>query len=90
MDERLARLPRLFKIPILRGRDFTENDTAAAPGVALINEALAKQLWPNQDPLGQHVLVGTEMGPTLEEPVREIIGIVADTHNGGLAALPIR
>jgi putative ABC transport system permease protein len=86
----------LFKIPILRGRDFTENDTAAAPGVALINEALAKQLWPSQDPLGhnedpvgQHIIVGKEMGPTLVgEPVREIIGIVADTHNLGLDRPP--
>ena len=75
----------LFKIPILRGRDFTENDNAAAPGVALINEALAKQLWPNEDPLGQHVIVGTGYGAEMEgEPVREIIGIVADTHNSGL------
>jgi putative ABC transport system permease protein len=79
----------LFKIPILRGRDFTENDTAAAPGVALVNEALAKQLWPNQDPLGQHVIVGKDMGPTLVgEPVREIIGVVADTHNNGLGRPP--
>jgi predicted permease len=79
----------LFKIPILRGRDFTENDTAAAPGVALINEALAKQLWPNEDPVGQHIIVGKDMGPTLEgEPVREIIGVVADTHNTGLGRAP--
>ena len=56
----------LFKIPILRGRDFTENDTAAAPGVALINQSLAKELWPNEDPLGQHVIVGKDMGPTME------------------------
>ena len=55
----------LFKIPILRGRDFTENDTAAAPGVALINQSLAKQLWPNEDPLGQHVIVGTGHGANL-------------------------
>ena len=72
----------LFKIPILRGRDFTENDKAGAPGVALINEALAKQLWPSEDPIGQHVLVGTTMAG---EPRREIIGIVADSHNSGLA-----
>jgi putative ABC transport system permease protein len=79
----------LFKIPILRGRDFTENDTAAAPGVALINEALAKQLWPNQDSLGQHVMVGQDIGPRLAgEPVREIIGVVADTHNNGLGRPP--
>jgi len=75
----------LFRIPILRGRDFTENDKAGAPGVALINEALAKQLWPNEDPLGQHVIVGQGMGPTMiGEPVREIIGIVGDSHNSGL------
>jgi putative ABC transport system permease protein len=79
----------LFKIPILRGRDFTDNDTAAAPGVALINEALAKQLWPGQDPMGQHVIVGKDMGPTLQgEPVREIIGVVADSHNTGLGHAP--
>ena len=79
----------LFKIPILRGRDFTENDTAAAPGVALINEALAKQLWPNQDPIGQHVMVGKDIGPRLVgEPVREIIGVVGDTHNNGLGRPP--
>ena len=75
----------LFKIPIVRGRDFTENDKAGAPGVALINEALAKQLWPNQDPVGQHVMCGQGIGPELAgEPEREIVGIVADSHNSGL------
>ncbi len=75
----------LFRIPILRGRDFTENDKAGAPGVALINEALAKQLWPNEDPVGQHILCGQGIGPELEgEPERQIVGIVADSHNSGL------
>ncbi len=45
----------LFRIPLLRGRDFTENDNADAPDVALINEALARQFWPNEDPIGQHI-----------------------------------
>jgi predicted permease len=75
----------LFKIPILRGRDFTENDKAGAPGVALVNEALARQLWPNEDPVGQHILCGQGIGPELAgEPERQIIGIVADSHNSGL------
>lgn len=75
----------LFRIPIVRGRDFTENDKAGAPGVALVNEALAKQLWPNQDPVGQHVMCGQGIGPELAgEPEREIVGIVADSHNSGL------
>jgi putative ABC transport system permease protein len=76
----------LFRIPILRGRDLTENDIAGAPGVALINEALARQLWPNEDPVGQHVMCGQGIGPELDgEPERQIIGIVADSHNSGLA-----
>jgi predicted permease len=76
----------LFRIPILRGRDFTENDKAGAPGVALINEALAKQLWPNEDPVGQHVMCGQGIGADFEgEPERQIIGIVADSHNSGLS-----
>jgi putative ABC transport system permease protein len=74
----------LFRIPILRGRDFTENDKAGAPGVALINEALAKELWPNEDPVGQHVICGQGIGPDFDgEPERQIVGIVADTHDGG-------
>ncbi len=80
----------LFKIPILRGRDFTDNDTAAAPGVALINEALAKQLWPNEDPLGQHVIVGKDMGPTWRESrCARSSAVVADTHNSGLGQPPV-
>jgi putative ABC transport system permease protein len=75
----------LFRIPVLRGRDFTDNDKAGAPGVALINEALAKQLWPDEDPIGQHIMCGQGIGPEFDdEPQRQIIGIVADSHNSGL------
>jgi predicted permease len=67
----------LLRIPILRGRDFTDNDNADAPGVEIVNEALARQFWPNEDPLGQHIMRGKK--------VDSIIGIVADFHNSGLA-----
>ena len=70
----------LFRIPVLRGRDFTENDKAGAPSVVLINEALARKCWPNEDPVGQHIRDGNEVGG-----VESIIGIVADSHNSGLA-----
>jgi predicted permease len=69
----------LFKIPVLRGRDFTENDKAGAPNVVLINEALARKCWPNEDPLGQHIMDGNEVGG-----VESVVGIVADSHNSGL------
>jgi predicted permease len=79
----------LFKIPILRGRDITENDTAAAPGVALVSQALANKYWPHEDPVGQHILIGKELGPEFDtETVREIVGIVGDTHNTGLGQVP--
>ena len=70
----------LFRIPVLRGRDFTENDKAGAPNVVLINEALARKYWPNEDPVGQQIRDGNEVGG-----VETIIGIVADSHNSGLA-----
>lgn len=79
----------LFRIPILRGRDITENDSAAAPGVALINQSLANKYWPHEDPVGQHVLIGKTLGPEFDtETVREIVGIIGDTHNTGLGQVP--
>jgi predicted permease len=78
----------LFKIPILRGRDFTENDTAAAPGVVLINEALAKQYFPKENPVGQQMIIGKDVGPDFDEPARQIVGVVGNTHDGGLASDP--
>jgi predicted permease len=79
---------RVFKIPVLRGRDLNDRDTAAAPGVLLINQALAHKYFPNQDPIGQHLLVGVGMGLEDGEPPREIVGVVADTHNNGLGHVP--
>ncbi len=79
---------KLFKIPILRGREFNEHDTASAPGVVLINEALEKQYFPKENPIGQQINVGGGMGPPFEEPARQIVGVVGNTHDGGLAREP--
>ncbi len=73
-----------FKIPIVRGRAFNDHDGAGAPGVVLINQAMAKQYWPKGDPLGQQLIIGKGVGPEFEEPARQIIGIVGDIHDGGL------
>jgi predicted permease len=78
----------LFKIPILRGREFAESDTASAPGVVLINEAMAKQFWPKENPVGQQIVIGKEVGPDFVEPARQIIGVVGDTHDAGLGRDP--
>ena len=78
----------LFKIPILRGRDFAESDTGSAPGVVLINEAMAKQFWPKENPVGQQIVIGKEVGPDFVEPARQIIGVVGNTHDAGLGRDP--
>jgi len=78
----------VFKIPILRGRDFRETDTLAAPGVALINQALANKFWPDEDPVGRQIQVATGMGVQADEPPRTIVGLVGDTHNNGLGHPP--
>ena len=74
----------VFKIPLLRGRDFTEQDDGSAPGVVIINETFAKKYWPKQDPVGQQILIGKGVGPQFVEAPRQIIGIMADVHDGGL------
>ena len=53
--------PRYFSvmgIPLLRGRLFNESDLSSSPPVALVSEALAKRYFPNQDPLGRHLIFG--------------------------------
>ncbi|MES2220832.1 MAG: ABC transporter permease [Acidobacteriota bacterium] len=72
-----------FKIPLLRGREFTRQDDGSAPGVAIINEAMAKQYWPKGDPLTDRIQIGVGAGPAFAEQPRQIIGIVGDTHDGG-------
>ncbi len=54
----------VFKVPILRGRNFTEHDNGSAPGVVIINEAMARQFWPKGDPLNDRVVIGPGMGPS--------------------------
>ena len=73
-----------YKIPLLRGRLFTEQDNGAAPGVVIINETMAKKYWPNSDPLKDRLLTGVGMGPLFAEPARQVVGIVGDTHNRAL------
>jgi len=79
---------KLFKIPILRGSEFTDQDTAGAPGVAIINEALAKEYFPKENPLGQQIWIGHTVGPEFEEPPLQIVGVVGNTHDGGLGRDP--
>jgi putative ABC transport system permease protein len=75
----------VFRIPLRRGRIFTEQDVAGSQPVVVINEAMAKQFWPKEDPVGQIIAVGGKvLGPEFEEPPREIVGIVGNVRETGL------
>jgi putative ABC transport system permease protein len=74
----------VFHIPILRGRDFTEQDTGSSPGVVLINETFGKKFFPKENPVGQQLLIGKGVGPQFDEPARQIVGVVGDIRDGGL------
>jgi putative ABC transport system permease protein len=75
---------KVFRIPVLRGREFTDGDTGSSPGVVIINEAFEKQYFPKENPIGQQILIAKGMGPPFEEPARQIVGVVGNTHDAGL------
>jgi len=66
-----------LKIPILRGRDFDERDTAPNTAVTIINQTMAKRYWPNEDALGKRITF--DFMPN-DRP-REIVGIAGDTRS---------
>ncbi len=63
---------------LLKGRVFTERDAAGAPSVFIINEALARRCWPNEDPLGKRIRYNNN------DPWGEIVGVVEDVKFDGL------
>ena len=72
-------------IPLLRGRLFRDSDTMDSPHVALISQALAREKWPNQDPLGQTLEFGNMDGDTR---LLTVVGIVGDVHVENLESKP--
>lgn len=61
-----------MRIPLRAGRDFTEHDRVGAPQVAIVNESMARRMWPGEDPIGQILL-----NPN---PVT-VVGVVADVRH---------
>jgi predicted permease len=72
-------LPTL-KARLLRGRFFTDADNSSSPGVAVINQALAKEYFPGEDPIGQRIANDEGGHPS----VWEIVGLVDDVREGPL------
>lgn len=72
-----------LEIPLQRGRMLTKQDDATTPDVVIINEAMARQYWPNGDPLKDRILIDTGLRPSLVDGIRQVIGIVGNTHDDG-------
>ena len=72
-------------IPLLRGRQFTDQDTAKTPNVAVINETMARTYWPGEDAIGKRIGAGRVERP---EDWIQVIGVVKDVHQFELTAAP--
>ncbi len=73
--------PQYFQVlgmKLVRGRDFTTRDDRTGPSVIIISDRTARDLWPNQDPLGKRVSLQGESGPYLT-----VVGVVSDVMLGG-------
>ncbi|HEX3469854.1 MAG TPA: ABC transporter permease [Silvibacterium sp.] len=68
-----------MRVPLREGREFTAADDTRAPKVVIVNETFARHFWPNQNPVGKHVVVGRWPQPA------EVIGVSEDVKNKGLA-----
>ncbi|MFY9609204.1 MAG: ABC transporter permease [Blastocatellia bacterium] len=76
---------RAMGISLVRGRGFTEADMRAAPEVTLINQAMAREFWPGEEPLGQHIQL---LGKDAPAGQLAIVGIIGDVKQFGLHTDP--
>ena len=74
-----------MRLPLIRGRDITDTDTATAPGVVIINERAAKEYWPGEDPIGKRVSFDDDP----KNPIwLTVIGIAKDAKQDNWVAEP--
>src|ERR1051325_3505172 len=66
---------RALGIPLLEGREFTQQDSLGAANVIVINQAMAHKYWPNEDPIGKAIHLGGSSGTRLT-----IVGVAGDIH----------
>jgi putative ABC transport system permease protein len=70
----------VLHVPLLRGRTFNDHDDAEGSAVAIVNQATVRRFWPNENPIGKHILLGQLVTPV------EVVGVFADVKNVSLAA----
>jgi putative ABC transport system permease protein len=71
-----------MKIPTVRGRTFTDQDRPNTQPVAIVNEALVRAVFPNEDPIGRYIVQGPEMRRL------QIIGVVGNVRHARLESSP--
>ena len=76
---------RVMRIPLIRGRFFTEEDSPENPKVAIISQTLAQRYFPNEDPIGRQMRFGF---PPNGNVSREIVGVVGDVRDTALSQKP--
>ncbi|MHB8413010.1 MAG: ADOP family duplicated permease [Candidatus Acidiferrales bacterium] len=76
---------RVMRIPLLRGRFFTEEDSPSNPKVGIISETLARRHFPNRNPIGRPMRFGF---PPNSNVLREIVGVVGDVRDTALSQKP--
>ncbi len=71
-----------LRVPLRAGRGFDSSDQAQSAPVVVVNERFAREYWPNQNPLSQHVVIGRRPVPA------QVVGVAADVKNRGLEQDP--
>ena len=72
-----ARYFDVLRIPLLSGRVLRDEERGKT---VVINQTMARQFWPNANPVGQTIFIGPGLGPTIEEGLTEIVGVVGDVR----------
>ncbi len=86
-SDRIRVSPNYFEtmgIRLVRGRSFTAADTPESAPVAVINETLARHIWPNEDPIGKRIKLGYPEDDSPDSPWCEVIGVVNDIKLNGV------
>jgi predicted permease len=68
-------------IPLLRGRLFSDSDTATSNPVVVVSESMARRFWPNEDPIGKRLAL-----TFVSDTMREVVGVIGDVKDNGLAS----
>jgi len=83
---------RAMGMKLLSGREYTEQDRTGSPRVVIINQTMARQQWPKENPIGKRMAMGTEVYKTgkfdLSSNWAEIVGVVSDVRHFGLDSEP--